>query len=103
MPEPETNPAETPRFDPSQYRDLGEKTALDTLSWYLIATGVMALLFAALCLIMDRTGHRDFFAHKDFSINPNFLGRWLLMASICLYGAGRAIVYYQRFSKRKQS
>ena len=103
MSEPETNPTESPRFDSSPYEALARKETLDTISWYLIALGIAGLVLAALCLFLDHTGHRDFFAHKDFSINPNFLGRALLLGAIAFYGAGRAIVYYQRFSKRKQT
>ena len=59
-----------------------------------------ALILAALCLILDRTGNRDFFAHKDFSLNPRILGRGLLLVGILCYAAGRILAYWKRFSKR---
>ena len=101
MPEPEIIPPEIPSFDPSAYDSLGRKDKLSTLSWYLVATGIIALIFAGLCLFLDRTGQRGFFTHKDFSLNPNWLGRMLLLFGILCYAAGRAITYWQRFSKRK--
>lgn len=102
MPEPEIPPPEIPRFDPSAYDTLGRKDKLSTISWYLVATGVIALIFAALCLFLDRTGNRGFFTHQDFSLNPNWIGRMLLLVGILSYGAGRAITYWQRFSKRRE-
>lgn len=101
MSEPETTPPETFRPDPSAFDELKRKDPLSTISWYLVATGIIALIFAALCLFLDRTGQRGFFTHRDFSINPNWLGRMLLFAGIISYAAGRAITYWQRFSKRK--
>lgn len=91
---------ETPPFDPSAYRSLDGKDGLATLSWYLVATGVIALIFAALCLVLDRTGNRDFFSHRDFSLNPRVLGRALLFLGILCYVAGRAIIYWRKFSRR---
>jgi hypothetical protein len=82
MPEPEIPPPEIPRFDPSAYDTLGRKDKLATLSWYLVATGV--------------------FTHQDFSLNPNWIGRMLLLVGIFSYAAGRAITYWQRFSKRRE-
>jgi hypothetical protein len=102
MPETESPSGETPRFDPSAYDSLGKKEGLSSLSWYLVATGIAALALAAACLLLDRTGHRGFFTHRDFSINPNFLGRMLLFAGLLSYAAGRAITYWQRFAKRNR-
>lgn len=98
----EADPAspEKAPFDPSAYRSLDGKDGLATLSWYLVATGIMALIFAALCLVLDRTGNREFFTHRDFSINPRMLGRGLLFFGILCYAAGRAITYWRRFAKR---
>lgn len=101
MPEDEIPRPEIPRLDPSAYDSLGRKDSLSTLSWYLVAAGVIALIFAALCLFLARTGNTEFFTHKDFSLNPNWLGRMLLFAGVISYAAGRAITYWQRFSKRR--
>ena len=70
------------------------------MSWYLVATGIIALVLAALCLWMGRTGATAFFSHKDFSLNPIALGRYLLLIGIVFYAAGRVITYYRRFRKR---
>jgi hypothetical protein len=101
IPKQEIPDQEVPRFDPSAYDTLGKKDTLATIRWYLIATGIIALIFATLCLFLDRTGQRGFFTHKDFSLNPNWLGRMLLYFGILCYAAGRSITYWQRFSKRK--
>jgi hypothetical protein len=87
-------------FDPSAYRSLDDRDGLSTLSWYLVATGVIALIFAALCLVLDRTGNREFFSHRDFALNPRILGRCLLFFGILCYVAGRAISYWRKFSRR---
>jgi hypothetical protein len=91
---------EKPPFDPSAYRSLGARDGLATLSWYLVATGIIALVFAALCLALDRTGNREFFAHRDFALNPRVLGRGLLFIGIFCYLAGRGITYWRKFSRR---
>jgi uncharacterized membrane protein len=97
----EQNPASPEKpFDPSAYRSLGARDRLATVSWYLVATGIIALIFAALCLVLDRTGNRDFFSHRDFSLNPRVLGRGLLFFGILCYAAGRSITYWRRFSRR---
>lgn len=97
VPSPEDGKtAPTPDF---QSLDDG-KDALATVSWYLVFCGILAIVLAAICLYLDRTGSREFFHHGDFALNPNALGRLLLMAGIALYAAGRGIVYYRRFKKR---
>lgn len=101
MPELNQNPPEDGNTVPTpDFKTLDEKDALATLSWYLVFCGIMAIVLAAVCLYLDRTGSREFFQHKDFALNPNALGRMLLMAGIALYAAGRGIVYYRRFKKR---
>lgn len=85
---------------PPNFESLEQKDGLATLSWYLVATGIIALVFAAICLYLDRTGARDFFFHGDFALNPNALGRLLLLVGITFYILGRAITYYRRFRKR---
>ena len=100
MQEADPAPQQKPPFDPSAYRSLQGRDRLATVSWYLVATGFIALIFAALCLVLDRTGNRDFFVHRDFSLNPRILGRGLLFFGILCYVAGRAIAYARRFSRR---
>lgn len=82
------------------FRSLEREDPLATVSWYLVATGIIALVLAALCLVMGRTGATAFFSHKDFALNPVALGRLLLLVGIIFYAAGRIITYYRRFRKR---
>ncbi len=82
------------------YDSLRKEDGLATLSWYLVATGIGMLALAAVCLYLDHAGYRDFFKHKDFALNPRALSRYLLLAGIVAYGAGRSITYYRRFRKR---
>ncbi|MDB5103638.1 MAG: hypothetical protein JWP91_1327 [Fibrobacteres bacterium] len=91
---------ENGKFDPAAFDSLGKKDGLATVSWYLVTTGIIALVFAAICLWMGRTGSTAFFSHKDFALNPNALGRYLILIGIAFYAAGRAITYYLRFRKR---
>ena len=100
MQEADPSPPQKPPFDPSAYRSLDGRDRWATLSWYLVATGIIALIFAALCLVLDRTGNRDFFSHRDFALNPRILGRGLLFFGILCYVAGRAIAYGRRFSSK---
>lgn len=82
------------------FESLGREDRLASVSWYLVATGIVALVLAALCLWMGRSGSTAFFSHKDFALNPIALGRLLLLVGIVFYAAGRAITYYRRFRKR---
>jgi hypothetical protein len=100
MQENEPASPEIPPFDPKAYRALDGRDRLATLSWYLVATGVIALILAALCLILERTGNLAIFTRKDFMLNPRVLGRGLLFFGIACYAAGRAITYWRRFSRR---
>jgi hypothetical protein len=101
MPETNQQPPENAPFDPSAFESLGQEDKLSTLSWYLVAIGIVALVLAALCLVLDRSGSRGFFSHKDFALNPNALGRLLLLVGIISYAAGRIITYVRRFRKRR--
>ena len=93
-------PPEQDPFDPSAYRSLGKRDGWATLGWYLVATGIIALIFATLCFVLDRSGNREFFSHRDFAINPRILGRGLLFFGGACYVAGRAIAYGRKFSRR---
>jgi uncharacterized membrane protein len=93
------SPEQTP-FDPRAYRTLNEKDGFATASWYLVATGVIALILAAICLVLDRTGNLEIFTRKDFVLNPRVVGRGLLFFGILCYAGGRAISYWRRFSRR---
>jgi hypothetical protein len=97
----EDEPAETPGFDPKAFDSFGKQDGLATLSWYLVTSGIVLLIFAALCLFLSRTGSTDFFKHKDFVLNPTALSRYLLLAGLVCYAAGRSITYYRRFRKRE--
>lgn len=101
MPEQEQLPAENDNFKPIDFDSLGKQDRLATVRWYLITTGVLALVLAIVCLIMDGAGATDFFSHRDFALNPRAVSRYLLYLGLFLYAAGRSITYYQRFQKRK--
>lgn len=98
--EPDIKP-ETQPFDPKAFDSFGKRDGLATVSWYLVTTGVVFLGFAVICLIMGRSGSTDFFKHKDFALNPLALSRYLLMAGLVAYAAGRSITYYRRFRRRE--
>jgi hypothetical protein len=100
MAEHDSLQTENEKPSPSAYQSMGREDGLATVSWYLVATGIIALVLAAVCLWMGRTGTTAFFSHKDFALNPNALGRYLLLAGIVFYAAGRVITYYRRFRKR---
>jgi hypothetical protein len=101
MSELDQQPQSNPPFDPSAFDSLGKRDRLETLRWYLVTIGVIALVLAAICIFMGRNGSTGFFSHKDFALNPIALGRYLLLAGFVSYASGRAITYYRRFSKRE--
>jgi hypothetical protein len=94
-----SSPEQTP-FDPRAYRSLNDTDGFTTATWYLVATGVIAIMLAALCLVLDRTGNLAIFTRKDFILNPRVVGRGLLFFGILCYAAGRGIAYWRRFSQR---
>jgi hypothetical protein len=100
MEENESVSPENAPFDPRSYRSLDEKDGFATASWYLVAAGVIAIILAAICLVLDRTGNLAIFTRKDFVLNPRVAGRGLLFFGILCYAAGRAIAYWRRFSRR---
>lgn len=100
MPENEDMRPEDGKPDPVDFGSLSKEDGLATFSWYLVTTGIVLLVLAALCLYMGRTGATDFFKHRDFALNPNALSRYLLLAGLVSYAAGRSITYYRRFRKR---
>ena len=84
MAEQESLQSENGKQNPADYESFGREDKLATVSWYLVASGIISLILAALCLWMGRIGATEFFTHKDFSLNPNALGRYLLLAGIDL-------------------
>jgi hypothetical protein len=100
MQEQAPQPSDDLKPDPSAFGALDKEDRSATISWYLITTGIITLVLAALCLWMGKTGATSFFSHKDFALNPMALGRLLLMVGIILYAAGRILSYYRRFRKR---
>lgn len=100
MAEQESLQSENDKLDPADFKSFGQEEKLATVSWYLVAMGIISLVLAAVCLWMGRIGATEFFTHKDFSLNPYALGRYLLLAGIGFYAAGRVITYYRRFRKR---
>ncbi|MEO6096002.1 MAG: hypothetical protein ABIW76_10035 [Fibrobacteria bacterium] len=100
MPEQELQPSDDVQPDSSSFEALDKEERSATISWYLVTTGIIALVLAGLCLWMGRIGATSFFSHKDFALNPVALGRSLLLVGIILYAAGRILSYYRRFRKR---
>lgn len=100
MAEQESLNTENAKPDPSAFEAFERQDRLASVSWYLVATGIIVLVLAALCLWMGRSGATAFFSHKDFSLNPIALGRYLLLVGVAFYAAGRIITYYRRFRKR---
>ncbi len=77
------------------FDDFGKEDKLDTLSWYMVVFGFVALALAGLCFYL-KTIH-----YRDFLLNGNLLGNYLLMFGVTLYVAGRAIKYYKRFKNKE--
>ena len=74
---------------------LDDKDGLDTLAWYLMATGFMAILGAGLFLFLREI------RYEDYVLNGVALGRYMLGAGVILYFAGRILSYYRKFRRRK--
>ncbi len=100
VPEPSTDRLGGEKLDPSVYDAFGKEDRVSSISWYLITSGIVALVLAGICLWMGRTGATAFFSHKDFSLNPVALARYLLLAGLVFYATGRGIAYWRRFKKR---
>ncbi len=85
--------------DPSplmkDFDDFGKEDKLDTLSWYMVVFGFVSLALAGLCLYL-KTIH-----YRDFLLNGNLLGQYLMMLGVALYVGGRAIKYYKRFKNKE--
>lgn len=84
MTEPEKDPYALDRASP-----------LDTLSWYLVAIGFMAILAAGLFLFLREIRYRD------YVLNGLVFGRYLLAAGVISYFAGRILSYYRKYRKKK--
>lgn len=74
---------------------LDTKNRLDTVSWYLLATGIMCIVAAALFLFLREI------RYQDYVLNGVALGRYLLLGGAAAYVAGRGLSYYAKFRKRK--
>lgn len=79
----------------TSHQDLYRQNGFDTLAWYLMATGFIALAAAGLFIFLKTINYRD------YTLNTTVLGRYLLMGGIGFYFAGRSISYYRRFQRRK--
>ena len=77
------------------YAPLDEKNRLDTLSWYLVVIGFMAIAAAGLFLFLREI------RYQDYVLNGVALGRYLLVIGGLSYVAGRILAYYRRFRKQK--
>jgi hypothetical protein len=79
------------------YASLNSQGKLDTLSWYLVVLGFVAILFAALCIYLAQIRYRD------YVLNARVLGGYLLGLGISLYAVGRGISYFRRFQRRREN
>jgi hypothetical protein len=79
----------------SSHEDLYRQNGLDLFAWYLMAAGFIALAAAGLFIFLKTINYRD------YALNGSVLGRYLLMAGMICYFAGRSISYYRRYQRRK--
>lgn len=74
---------------------LDSKNTLDTVSWYLVVVGFLAIVAAGLFFFLREI------RYQDYVLNGVALGRYMLGAGVVSYFAGRALSYYRRFRKKK--
>lgn len=74
---------------------IDSSSRLDTLSWYLMVTGFMAILAAGLFLFLREI------QYEDYVLNGLVLGRYMLGAGVLLYFSGRILSYYRKYRKKK--
>lgn len=74
---------------------LDEDTKLDTLSWYLLVIGLMAIAFGGLLLFLKELHYRD------YVLNGVVLSRYMLLAGGGFYVSGRLLSYYRRYQRKK--
>ncbi|HLP43401.1 MAG TPA: hypothetical protein VK465_18000 [Fibrobacteria bacterium] len=74
---------------------LDSTSRLDSVIWYLMATGFMAILGAGLFLFLREI------RYEDYVLNGAALGRYLLGAGVVLYFTGRILSFYRKFRKKK--
>jgi hypothetical protein len=79
----------------TSHEDLYRQNAMDTLAWYLMATGFIALAAAGIFIFLKTINYRD------YVLNGSALGRYFLIGGMIFYFAGRGISYYRRFQRRK--
>lgn len=92
-------PSSTP-YD-GAYEDLSpRKTWVDTLSWYLLVIGFLAILAGGLMFWMYRNGQ---LRYEDYLLNGNALGGYFLIIGISCYLVGRILSHVQRSRRRRQS
>ena len=74
---------------------LDSKNGLDTLSWYLVVVGFLAIIAAGLFFFLREI------RYQDYVLNGVAMGRYLLGAGFLSYLAGRLLSYYRKFRKKK--
>lgn len=74
---------------------LEDKDRLETVSWYLLATGIMCIVAAGLFLYLREIRYRD------YVLNGVALGRYLLVGGAAFYVTGRLLSYYRKFRKKQ--
>ena len=75
-----------------------KKNWVDEVAWYLMVMGFIGLLVAGLCFFFWRNRP---LSYPNFNIDANVLGKYLLMAGMASYAAGRGIYYYRRYQRRR--
>ena len=74
---------------------LDQKNILDTVSWYLVVVGFLAILAAGLFLFLREI------RYQDYVLNGLVLGRYMLVAGMVSYFTGRILSYYRKYRKKK--
>src|SRR5688500_10453847 len=96
MESPESQSASNPKSPGQSESDpLGTRsTPMDTLSWYLLVVGFLAIVTAGLFLFLREI------RYQDYVLNGTVLGRYFLIAGATSYFAGRIITYTRRIRKK---
>jgi hypothetical protein len=82
--------------DNNKMKTRSAKKWVDELSWYLLVMGFITILLAGLCFFLFRNRP---LTYADFSIDANALGKYLMIAGLLAYVAGRIIHYTRKFRK----
>jgi hypothetical protein len=95
-PIPENTPSN--QFSTDYSPLVAEKNWMDTLSWYLLVMGFLAILTGGLFFWLYRQGS---LRHADYVLNGNALGRYFLIGGVASYMVGRGLSHYRRIRRRR--